>query len=373
MQQHAVEFRGEAGEYFRIWIVNLVLSIITLGIYSAWATVRTRRYFMGNTIIDGSSFDYHASPRAILKGRLIAILVLLLYTFGDVIHIMVIPIVALLIAILFPWLYRVALRFRRRMTSYRNVRFDFTGSTVDSYGAWAPGYLFFIMFMLVLAIPFVHEETVKSIMIFYVLGMFASLFVFPWLHYLISRYSVANTRFGNQAFTTGFDAGDFGGLFLRVMGLSFGIGLVLFIIAFLTTYIVGLGMLGSDGQQDSSIGFWLYLASMYMMMALAFTASQAYWAAGKRNIIANQTRLGSLHMHSNMEFWDYWTLLLGNLFAIVFTLGMAYPWARIKVARYHAETLVLEGNIDEFISEHDTDSAAFGEEIADALELDIGF
>ena len=40
-----VEFSGRGGEYFRIWIVNLVLTILTFGIYSAWAKVRTKRYF----------------------------------------------------------------------------------------------------------------------------------------------------------------------------------------------------------------------------------------------------------------------------------------------------------------------------------------
>lgn len=35
-------FTGSAGEYFRIWIVNIALSIVTLGIYSAWAKVRTK-------------------------------------------------------------------------------------------------------------------------------------------------------------------------------------------------------------------------------------------------------------------------------------------------------------------------------------------
>ena len=30
-------FTGKTGEYFRIWIVNLALTILTLGIYSAWA------------------------------------------------------------------------------------------------------------------------------------------------------------------------------------------------------------------------------------------------------------------------------------------------------------------------------------------------
>ena len=65
-------FTGSGGEYFRIWIVNLLLSVITLGIYSAWAKVRRLRYFYGHTSVAGGTFGYHASPIAILKGRLIA-------------------------------------------------------------------------------------------------------------------------------------------------------------------------------------------------------------------------------------------------------------------------------------------------------------
>ena len=65
------EFRGNGSEYFRIWIVNLLLTIVTLGIYSAWAKVRRLRYFYGNTFVDGQSFEYHGQPLAILKGRLI--------------------------------------------------------------------------------------------------------------------------------------------------------------------------------------------------------------------------------------------------------------------------------------------------------------
>src|SRR5712664_2440583 len=71
-RRYPVELSATAWEYFRIWIVNLALTIVTLGIYSAWATVRKRRYFYGRTRIDGEGFEYRANPLAILKGRLIA-------------------------------------------------------------------------------------------------------------------------------------------------------------------------------------------------------------------------------------------------------------------------------------------------------------
>ncbi len=65
-------FKGNTAEYFGIWIVNLLLSIVTLGIYSAWAKVRRKKYFYHNTLIENVGFDYHAKPISILKGRLIA-------------------------------------------------------------------------------------------------------------------------------------------------------------------------------------------------------------------------------------------------------------------------------------------------------------
>jgi len=37
--RHPLEFTGKGGEYFGIWIVNLFFSVLTLGIYSAWAKV----------------------------------------------------------------------------------------------------------------------------------------------------------------------------------------------------------------------------------------------------------------------------------------------------------------------------------------------
>src|SRR5262245_52514343 len=73
------QFSASGGEYFRIWIVNLLLTIVTLGIYSAWAKVRRLRYFYGSTQIAGSSFEYHGRPLQILKGRLIAAALLIPY------------------------------------------------------------------------------------------------------------------------------------------------------------------------------------------------------------------------------------------------------------------------------------------------------
>lgn len=118
---------------FGIWSVNLLLSIITLGIYSAWAKVRTKRYFYGNTFIAGDNFEYHAQPMQILKGRLVAFAAVLVWFVANSLF----PIASLLLLLVFyfalPWLLWSNARFDSAMTSFRNVHFSFNGTLQEAY------------------------------------------------------------------------------------------------------------------------------------------------------------------------------------------------------------------------------------------------
>src|SRR5258705_4823558 len=76
---HQLRFTGTGASYFGIWIVNLLLTIVTIGIYSAWAKVRRLQYFYRHTELAGSSFDFHRSPIKILIGRLVALVILIAY------------------------------------------------------------------------------------------------------------------------------------------------------------------------------------------------------------------------------------------------------------------------------------------------------
>ena len=75
-----VSFTGTGAEYFKIWIVNLALTIVTLGVYSAWAKVRRLQYFYRHTRLAGAGFDYHGDPIAILKGRIVGLVLFGLYS-----------------------------------------------------------------------------------------------------------------------------------------------------------------------------------------------------------------------------------------------------------------------------------------------------
>lgn len=117
-KRHEFSFSGKASEYFGIWIVNLLLSIVTVGIYTAWAKVRRLRYFYGNTWLDGHNFEYHAKPKQILIGWIIVVVVLagfnlLAEFFPTYAAYALIPYFLIL-----PWLINKALSFNARESPF---------------------------------------------------------------------------------------------------------------------------------------------------------------------------------------------------------------------------------------------------------------
>ena len=134
---YPLRFTGQASEYFRVWIVNLALTVITLGLYTPWARIRTRQYLYGHTWLDDQNFEYTASPFALLRGYLIVVAFFGLYTAAQQLQFTgwewVTGALGLLFAVAYPWLVRQSMRFQARSTVHRGLRFRFTGSLGDAY------------------------------------------------------------------------------------------------------------------------------------------------------------------------------------------------------------------------------------------------
>ena len=136
-QKYAITFTGSGFEYFKIWIVNIMLMVLTLGIYSAWAKVRNKRYFYGNTMLQGASFEYHANPIQILRGRLIAFTAVIIFSVTNHFYLSLAPVMVILSLLALPFVLWSNYRFNMRMSSYRNVHFGFAMplSTAYKYAA----------------------------------------------------------------------------------------------------------------------------------------------------------------------------------------------------------------------------------------------
>ena len=168
-----VIFQGKTSEYFGIWIVNLLLSLITLGIYSAWAKVRRKKYFYNNTLIDNVGFDYHAKPISILKGRLIAVAFFIAYGMSASIHPFLPAVFLGIFFIVLPWLVVRGSIFSARNTSHRGLRFDFIGTIGQAAKVF-------------IGLPLLFIPT---------LGL-----IFPYVAHQKSQFLVNNHRFGLSQF-----------------------------------------------------------------------------------------------------------------------------------------------------------------------------
>ena len=58
IEAHAVRFTGLGSEYFRVWIVNVLLMLATLGLYTPFARYRSIKYFYGHTQVAGSPLEF---------------------------------------------------------------------------------------------------------------------------------------------------------------------------------------------------------------------------------------------------------------------------------------------------------------------------
>src|SRR3984885_9351867 len=195
-----LSFTGKGGEYFGIWIVNLLLTIVTLGIYSAWAKVRRLQYFYRHTQLAGSSFDFHGSPIKILIGRVIALVMLVCYNFSVRLQSSMTLVILLIVAVVMPWLLRNSFRFRLYNTSWRGTRFHFRGSVAGSYRVFLlNGFLTLIT--LYLLAPFMHQR--------------------------LKAYQHDNSWFGNTRSSFHARAGQFYVIYLLLLAAAVAFGVVI--------------------------------------------------------------------------------------------------------------------------------------------------
>src|SRR5215510_11290460 len=75
-------YDGQIGELYGIFFLNLLLGIITLGIYRFWGRTRYRRYLWSHTSYDGDRFEYTGTGGELFRGFIIAIGILILLIGG---------------------------------------------------------------------------------------------------------------------------------------------------------------------------------------------------------------------------------------------------------------------------------------------------
>ena len=306
-------FHGSGGSLFGIHIVNMFLTVVTLGIYYFWAKVRVRKYLSSESEFEGDRFAYHGTAMELLIGFLKAVLVfgVPLFLLGIVQGLLVrIPAVRVLLALLtyaivlvvIPFAIVGARRYRLSRTSWRDIRLSFRGRALDFIKLFVTG-------------SFLSGIT---------LGLY-----YPFFETRRHGFLVGYSYFGNRKFDFDGKGRDLFGSFLVVILLFFPT----------------LGL----------IWFW--------------------YQAKKQRYFWEHTSLATAHFHSTVTGTRLFLLTVGNLVLLVATLGLGFPWIMVRNVRFAFRYLTLEGPLDlSGIQQEAQAATATGEALAGFLDagLDLG-
>ena len=319
----SLDFKGEGYEYFKIWCVNTLLTIITIGIYSAWATVRNNRYFYANLFLDDSSFQYLADPLTILKGRLIAVTCFVFYLLVSNFYPIVGVFLALMMFIAIPYLVIRSLAFGNRMTAWRGVQFRFNGR---------------------------YKEAFMALYVWPLLGVISIGLLYPMTILKLNRFIAVNSAYGTTNFKFHATYKDYGKIFLLIF-----IGII----------IIGL----------MSVVLSSYMVPEMMLVSLVFYGILFVYAKmAFINLFHNSLRLQNHYFLADLEFNGLFKIYVTNLFLIILSLGLYLPFAKVKLTKYivdHINPHAL-GDIGEFASAEKEKVGALGEELGQVFDFDIG-
>jgi uncharacterized membrane protein YjgN (DUF898 family) len=346
-RKHKLEFTGSSAEYFRIWIVNVMLSIVTLGIYAAWAKVRTRQYFYANTKLAGHAFEYHGNPISILKGNLVIGVLAILYVYSQTALPLLTPVLALLGFVALPFLIHQSLRFMASNSSYRNIRFRFHGTVGDSY----------------------TNHMLRPILTNVTLG-----FMTPTMLKGQREYLFDNVAYGNSRARFDGDYSVFSSIFWRAVGM----GLVMMIVVGILMAVMIPSMMAGGGlQRGNPMAGMFFLLPIYAITFFGGTLIQTYMQVNLVNHCWNNTSVDGrrLRFVGSLDTMTMITLRITNMLAIGCTLGLASPWAKVRYVQYVISGLSVfgEDDLEHFAAaERELEQSPLGDAATDFMNVDFG-
>ncbi|MDR0666076.1 MAG: DUF898 domain-containing protein [Campylobacteraceae bacterium] len=339
LQNQPFEFKGNASDFFAIWFVNVVLTIITLGIYGAWAKVRTNHYIYGNTYLGGHAFEYTANPVKILIGRLIVVGVYAVFFIASELGFFeVAGIVFILFALLIPLLIRQALVFRAKYTRFHGLNFRYRATVGDFYK-------FFLLH------GFLNLITIGII--------------FPYTHCEFKKLVFDNTYYGDSNLNFFGKASEFFFIYyIKMLLLSFAF----FVMVGLLT-VIAVPFFKVVPAVSVLLGIMIYFIVILFSFVLRGSLEAWIGRAVYNNVSIKEYKMLNEWIAAKLS-WIY----LSNFFAIVFSFGLLYPWTKIRTIRYKLENMGFETlNLGVFTGQIEQNRSAIGEEAADFFDFDIGF
>lgn len=386
----ALAFNGKGSEYFKIWIVNILLTIVTLGLYYPWAKVRTHRYFYGNTVYEGRTFDYHATGKQLLLGYIIGLVLLI----GYVVLSQLTPELSLglplLLFVAAPWLIWRSLMFNARMTSFSNVRFSFSGGLGRAYFIYL---LLPILTFLVFYIPIVFISVflygaalqgVDNIHLFIIGGIIGMVIAILLSVYILVirkkkaiEYTIGGLKFGQGKFAVNVTKKKLFAIYVKaaLIGIIIGGIAVAGFISFgfnlseMNRYDIAYEM-----ESNPIMILMLILYYVGFLILTLFLGAYIY-SRQRQYIYENMLFDDKVRFKSTITAKGLFGMMITNMLLVIFTLGIGSAWAAVRMFRYVTTNTWIDDsniNLDDYLTQKVKEQSAIGEEIGDAFDVDVG-
>jgi uncharacterized membrane protein YjgN (DUF898 family) len=335
-----LSFFGIGGTLFGIHIVNVLLTLLTLGVYRFWGKVRTRRYLWSQMEFAGDRFAYHGTGRELLIGFLRALIAFgvpigltqileLTFPVGEIGSIFISLVVYLLFLIFAAVAVVGARRYRLSRTSWRGIRFSFRGRTIDYVKLLIKGtFLNLLTFGLYLPIDTIRRQ----------------------------QFLLSHSYIGNKAFQFDGQERELFRIFLFTLVFP---ALVVFTLALMT-----LLLLLSSGTTSVVISLVVLLIGVGVCFLVYSVKKQRY--------LWNHTYFATARFSSTLAVGPFLSLHLSNMLLLIVTLGFAWPWTVVRKMHFLTTYLSVEGPLKfSTIQQEAHGSSAMSEGLAGILDADV--
>lgn len=365
-------FQGSGKGYFVVWLVNVLLTIITLGLYLPWAMVRARRYFYQNTELNGARFSYHATGRSIFVGWLCLLVLYVVFIINAVHHNVVLQLCMMALFLIFlPWLITQGLRYQMLMTELNGVRFNFYASPLRAWWVMM-GCPLLIAIASALVFTFFLQSAVTSASyttIFTLIGIgtlvlllgiaiMQGVYVAQWFGMLVN-----NLQYGKLKFSAEFTMKKC----ITIIVLSMLL-LVPFIAVAMYIIIPALFMISQyaflaagDPERMAILMAPLYgkLMFSYLIYIVGAVVCYIFAFVKLRNYIYGQVKLEEgIRLSSTVSMGRVFWISVTNMLVCMITLFLAWPWAKVRFTRYLLENTHVHGDLDTLTLENHSVQAA---------------
>lgn len=387
---YPVEFSGTGGEFFRVWIVNVLLTVVTLGLFTPFARRRTARWFYGHTVVAGTPLEFTAQQRRMVFGFLLLVFLYIAFNVAsETGQDAAVGVMMLGAAALAPWFWGSAMRFRLNATRWRGVRLQFAAGWGEVYRAFWP---VFVIALVWFGVAFAGagffgaaEEGAKpakpepgQVATFAALvlgGLLVSVLCLIRIEFNTKSLLVRRGRIGGQAGRWKPVFGDFVRIWLATVGVFLAGVLVVSLVGGL---LVGGSIAALQGANERGLAAIMAIVTAVIvgifMLFLASGPARAYREARMFRLM--WSNIGVSHVarfKSDLRIGRYVLLRVRNLVLTLLTLGFFRPFALVSEYRMKCEsvTLHVKGSLDQLAGQLAREEQGLGDAIAAAAGLDL--